>query len=193
MIALAPLPTPPAPLRSGDDNIVLADGRVAELRPIAPADAPAHREFMARLAPEDVRFRFFRPVRWLPESEVARLTAIDPEREMAIIATVPGAAGGPETLGVARAAVDPGGAHAEFAIIVRSDLKRRGLGQALVARLAKECLARGIPELRGQVLRDNRAMLRLAESLGATRHRSEAGPGTVEIRIALEPPPATPA
>ena len=192
MNAPASLPSAPPPLHSGDDGIVLADGRVAVLRPIAPGDAAAHREFMARLAPEDVRFRFFRPVRQLPADEVARLTAIDPEREMAFIATAPDATGRPETLGVARAAIDPDRAYAEFAIIVRSDLKRHGLGRALVSRLARECRARGIPELRGQVMRDNHAMLRLAEHLGATRHPSAAGPGTVEIRIGLERAPTTP-
>jgi acetyltransferase len=181
-LALAePASPPPA-----DDRVALADGRVAVLRGVTPDDAAAHRDFMARLAPEDVRTRFHRPVRWLPPDTVRRFTTIDPSREIAFIATAMGRHGRPETLGVARAAFEPGRGHAEMAVTVRSDLKRRGLGRALLARLVEECRARGITELRGSVMRENLAMLRLAERLGAQKSSSSAGPGAIEIKIRLD-------
>ena len=52
-------------------------------------DEPAHYDFMSKLTPEDVRFRFFGTVRQLPHSEMARLTQINYDREMAFVATAP--------------------------------------------------------------------------------------------------------
>ena len=59
---------------------------------------------------------------------VARLTQIDYAREMAFVALTPG---GDEVLGVVRMIADPDYVRAEYAIIVRSDLKGAGLGWAL--------------------------------------------------------------
>jgi acetyltransferase len=53
----------------------------------------------------------------------ARLTQIDYDREMAFIAIRKRADGSFETLGVVRPVADPDNIAAEFAIIVRSDLK----------------------------------------------------------------------
>ena len=47
---------------------------------------------------------------------------------MAFIADAPRCRRQRETLGVVRAVTDPDNVEAEFAIIVRSDLKGRGLG-----------------------------------------------------------------
>ena len=68
-------------------------GRTLELRPIKPEDEPQHRAFAERLAPADLRLRFFSSRRELPRSELARLTQIDYAREMAFIATAPAADG----------------------------------------------------------------------------------------------------
>ena len=73
-----------------------------------------------------MRSRFFHAIRVLPPSELARLTQIDYEREMAFIAVRPTADGGEETLGVVRAHADPDNVAAEFAVLVRSDLKGSG-------------------------------------------------------------------
>lgn len=110
---------------------VTLQGRPLKLRPIRPEDEPQHREFFSRLDPEDVRFRFFRVLRTLQKSEFARLTQIDYDREMAFIATRRNAQSQPETVVVVRAIADPDNARAEFAIIVRSDLKGHGLGSPL--------------------------------------------------------------
>lgn len=163
----------------------LADGRQATLRPIRPEDEPAHYAFAARLTPEDIRFRFFRPVRSLPPGEMARLTHIDPEREMAFIASARGPGGEPETLGVVRTVGDPATRRAEFAIVVRSDLKGQGLGSALLAKMIRYCRARGTVEIVGQVLRDNGAMLALAERFGFRRTRALPADNAIEISLVL--------
>ena len=150
------------------------------VRPIRPEDEGQHRRFLEQLAPEDVRMRVFYTRRELPHSELARLTQIDYDREMAFIAEVPGA-DGPQTLGVARAVSDPDNTEAEFAVIVRSDLKARGLGTLLMATLEDYLRQRGTQRLFGQVLRENAAMLQLARSEGYTVE--EARESDPDIRV----------
>ena len=97
------------------------------LRPIRPEDEPQHAEFLARIDPE-MCTRFFHLVRVFSHSQLARFTQIDYDREIAFIAT---RHDGPkaETLGVVRAISDPDRTSADFAILVRSDLKGKGLAR----------------------------------------------------------------
>ncbi len=69
-------------------------------------------------------------------------------------------------LGEVRASTDPDNLRAEFAIMVRSDLKGRGLGQALLSKLIRYLKGRGTGQLAGECLRQNEAMAALARSLG---------------------------
>jgi acetyltransferase len=178
-LAIRPYP------RELEEWMTLRSGRPVLLRPIRPEDEPAHHAFHARLTPEDIRSRHFSLVRELPHSQMARFTQIDYDREMAFIATAPDPQGQPETLGVVRAAFDPDNTRAEFAIIVRSDLKGQGLGYALLDKMIRYCRSRGVRAVVGQVLPDNRAMLDLAQSLGfESRFLPERGVIEVELRLA---------
>ena len=114
------------------EEIVEVNGWRLRVRPIRPEDEPRHSEFLTRIDAEDIQLRFFHAVGPLPHSQLARLTQIDYDREMAFIAVPDGVDSSP-TLGVVRAIADPDRARAEFAILVRSDLKGKGLGAAVVA------------------------------------------------------------
>jgi hypothetical protein len=109
------------------------------LRPIRPEDEAQHLAFLQRLDPVDIRMRIFYSRRSIERSELARLTQIDYEREMAFIATGSDPVRRAETLGVARALADPDNVEAEFGIIVRSDLKGGGLGERLMRKLIGTC------------------------------------------------------
>jgi acetyltransferase len=132
------------------------------VRPIRPEDEPQHRAFIESLRPEDLRLRFFSSRRELPRSELARLTQIDYAREMAFIAVRTLADGTVQTLGVARAVIDPDNVDAELGIIVRSDLKAQGLGQLLLRKMIDYLTGRGTERLIAMVLRENRPMRELA-------------------------------
>jgi acetyltransferase len=155
------------------------------LRPIRPDDEARHLAFLQGLDPEDIRMRIFSIRREIARSELARLTQIDYEREMAFIALVTRPDGEAETIGAVRALTDPDNAHAEFGIIVRSDLKGRGLGRLLMDKMIRYCRERGTGELVGDVLRENTGMLKLIRSLGF-----EVLPGEehdfVRIRLPLQ-------
>lgn len=122
-------------------------------------------------------------VRELPEADLAHLTQIDYDREMAFVAVARDALGVEEILGVARACVDPDNDVAEFAVLVRSDLKRQGLGTLLMRKLIRYCRERGTRELRGDVLSDNLAMLHLASALGFTVCGRELNVATVALDL----------
>jgi len=161
-------------------------GRAAVLRPIRPEDEAQHRAFLARLDPEDVRLRVFYSRRTIEHSELARLTQIDYEREMAFIATTNTALGDEETLGVARAVCDPDNEDAEFGIVVRSDLKGGGLGERLMRKLIDHFRARGTRRLVAGVLTENHRMLQLAAELGFEddAEQPEAGVRRIHLRLA---------
>ena len=141
-------------------------GRRLLLRPIRPEDTPQHRSFLSRIAPQDLYTRFFSVVRELPEADLAHFTQIDYDRDMAFVAVERTGSGAEEILGVARACADPDNNAAEFAVLVRSDLKRQGLGRLLMEKLVRYCRARGTQQLWGNVLSENTAMLHLSLSLG---------------------------
>ncbi|MCW5612176.1 MAG: bifunctional acetate--CoA ligase family protein/GNAT family N-acetyltransferase [Rubrivivax sp.] len=148
--------------------------RPLTLRPIRPEDEPQHLAFLQKLDPVDIRMRVFYSRQSITRTELARLTQIDYEREMAFVATAPAEGGGApeETLGVVRATCDPDNDSAEFGIVVRSDLKGGGLGELLMRKLIDHLRARGTKRLVATVLRENARMLELARDLGF-RHATE--------------------
>ena len=164
-------------------------GRTLTLRPIRPEDEAQHLSFLGQLDPLDIRMRIFYSRRSIERSELARLTQIDYEREMAFIATapLPGAGSGEETLGVARALCDPDNQDAEFGIVVRSDLKGGGLGLLLMNKLIAHLRARGTQRLVALVLSENTRMLELARELGFELDEVQPDPDTrrIHLRLAL--------
>lgn len=137
-------------------------GQPLLLRPIRPEDEAAHQVFLDAVTPDDLRLRFFQAPHRLSHDELARLTQIDYEREMAFIAVD----AAQQTLGVARLVRDPDNTEAEFAVLVRSDLQGRGLGRLLMQRLLDYAAARGTQRIVGDVLRENHGMLGLVKALG---------------------------
>jgi len=150
------------------------------LRPICPEDAEAVERFFARLTPEDIRHRFFTPRHALSDKLLVRLTQIDYDREMALVLF-----DGSEIAGISRLVADPDGAKAEFAVIVRSDLKGKGLGRLLLQRLIAYAQGRGIGQLTGQVLEDNVMMLSLCRALGFKLSAVSEPQGIVRADLSL--------
>jgi acetyltransferase len=154
------------------------------LRPIRPEDEAQHRAFLERLDPIDIRMRIFYSRRSIEHSELARLTQVDYERELAYVATQ-GEGAAPETLAVARATIDPDNVEAEFGIVVRSDLKGGGLGELLMQKLIRHLRERGTQRLVGIVLRENARMLELARQLGFQQEPAPQAEDSLRIVLPL--------
>ena len=166
-------------------------GRALVLRPIRPEDGPQHAAFVDQLDALDMRMRFFYSRRQIGPTEMARLTQIDYEREMAFIATAPTPDGREETLGVVRAVADPDNQEAEFAITVRSDLKGGGLGELLMRKLIHHFQSRGTRRMVGEVLKENERMLELARELGFEVDPAHSEPDTHRVTLDLQETAAT--
>jgi len=163
-------------------------GRQLVLRPIRPEDEAQHRAFLERCHAQDLHLRFFQAPHRLSHDELARMTQIDYEREMALVLVDEQPRDGPETLGVGRLARDPDNVEAEFAVLVRSDLHGQGLGRLLMQALIDHAAAQRTQRLVGHVLRENWVMLHLLHSLG---FEGETDPETSTVtRMTLQVLPA---
>ncbi|MER2508700.1 MAG: acetate--CoA ligase family protein, partial [Amaricoccus sp.] len=145
------------------------------LRPILPADAILYPDFLARIAPADIRSRFLAPRHNFTEADVVRMSQLDYDREMAFVAIGPDGA----LAGVSRMSCDPDHRSAEYALLVRSDLKGRGLGRGLLSLLIDYAKADGLRELEGMVLTENRGMHALIGKLGFRIEHAPDDPGVV--------------
>jgi len=139
----------------------LRDGTTLRIRPLRAEDKPILHDIAAHMSLEDLRLRFFTPVKGLSDAVAARLSWLDHDRELALLAERHGIA-----LAVAHFFADPDKSRAEFAIAVRSDWKRRGVGYLLMTRLIDIARQGGIGEFVAEVLRENEPMLQMCRKLG---------------------------
>jgi GNAT superfamily N-acetyltransferase len=126
-------------------------------------------------------------MRSLPRSQLARFTQIDYDREMALVAIVKDRDGLERSLGEVRAVTDPDNTVADFAIVVRSDIKGKGLGRRLLASIIDYSRSRGTVELRGETMSGNLRMQHLARDLGFELKTGE-DLGTIALRLRLREP-----
>ena len=133
-------------------HIAMPDGRAIFVRPVRPEDEPLYRPFFTRVTPEDLRLRFFAPVKDFSHAFIARFTQLDYDRAMAFIA-LDNASGG--MLGVVRLHANSTHESGEFAILVRSDLKGHGLGWQLMQMIIDYARAEGLQPLKAKSWREH--------------------------------------
>src|SRR5262245_38424615 len=142
---------------------VLPDGTHVLLRPLRPDDGALYPEFVAHIAPEDSRLRFFSAMKELTEQRIHELTHLDYQRAMAFIAFDEANC---QMLGVVRLHLDADRRGGEFAVIVRSAFKGHGLGWMLMQRMIEYARMIGLERVHGQVLAENTRMLHMSAALG---------------------------
>jgi RimJ/RimL family protein N-acetyltransferase len=141
-----------------------ADGTVITIRPISAADLALEQAFVNGLSASTVYQRLMSARRPSLE-ELRRLTDIDHERELALIATTP-VQGRERQIGVARYVKQSSPGNAEFAIVLSDDWQRRGLGTRLLVSLLVAAKNHGVRRLVGTTMSENRGMLALGRKLG---------------------------
>ncbi|WP_341259593.1 bifunctional acetate--CoA ligase family protein/GNAT family N-acetyltransferase [Morganella morganii] len=147
-----------------EENFQLKDGAVVHVRPILPEDEPLLKAFIDRVTKEDLYYRYFSEISEFTHDDLAKMTQIDYDREMAFVAVDSGG----QIIGVARAMSDPDNREAEFAVLVRSDMKGNTLGYQLMCKLLAYTKSRGILLLTAITMPENRNMIQLAKKLGFT-------------------------
>jgi acetyltransferase len=165
------------------------DGTPLLLRPVRPEDEELLRQFFAQVSPDDLRLRFFAPVRDFGHAFIARLTQLDYARAMAFFA-IDESSG--ELLGGVRIHADANYQTAEYAVLVRSDLQGRGLGWLLMRMILEYARAEGLRRIEGQVLRENTTMLAMCAELGFIAAADADDPGIVNVSLDLNETPRPP-
>jgi acetyltransferase len=164
-----------------ETTLTLGDGSEVLVRPVRPEDEPAVAAFFRAVVPEDLRQRFFAPVKEVPRVFIARLTQIDYARTIALIAL--DAAG--TVVGVVQLHRDVVGDAGEYAILLRSDRKGRGLGWRLMKTLIRLAKREGLRTITGQVLTENTTMLALCRELGFDVAPDPDDPGVRDVTLTL--------
>ena len=165
-------------------HLVLGDGdwRVF-VRPLQPGDGARDRDLLAHVSQRDLRLRFFDSIKEFSPEFIARLTQLDYARAMAFIAIDEVS---DETLGVVRLHGDGTGEAGEYAILLRSDLKGRGLGWALMQLIIEYAKSVGMRRITGQVLHENSVMLKMCRELGFIVATSAEDRGVYDVTLVFE-------
>jgi acetyltransferase len=144
------------------------DGDKVLMRAIKPEDEPLWSEMIESLSPATAEFRFFGPVKEVTKSMGVRYCHIDYDREIAIVAVrEPKGKKKELMLGVARLAIETANTEeGEFAVLVRDDYQRKGVGGKLMDALIQAARDHHVREIHGDVLASNTSMQHFAESLG---------------------------
>lgn len=157
--------------------------RCVQVRPVRPDDEEMFRTFFAQVDPEDVRLRFFAPVRDFNHAFLARLTQLDYSRAIAFVAIDEAAEEGRRMLGAVRLHANANHDTGEFAILVRSDIKGTGLGVALMRMMIDWARAEGIGCVEGSVLAENRPMRAVCRHLGFAEKPMPDDPSLVKATL----------
>jgi len=143
----------------------MKDGTTIAVRPVRPEDVDLEQEFIAAMSEESRRFRFMDSTREVPQSLIARLTQVDYDRELALIATI-NDHGQQRQIGSARYTRTADGESVEFALAVSEEWQQCGLGRRLMGAIIDCARAKSYRAMVGDVLSENKKMLRLMTSLG---------------------------
>ena len=160
-------------------DITLRDGRAVHIRAAGPADEAELLQAFERMSHDARYMRFMHVVREPNRERLRKVLASFPEAGIGIVATVP-AADGVDIVGSAIAVFDSDRTSCEFAITVASAFGGAGLATALMTALIDEAARRGMKEMEGFVLTQNKPMLRLAKRLGFS---VKAEPSDASVRI----------
>jgi acetyltransferase len=150
----------------------LADGTTLVVRPIRPEDETMLVAFHRKLGEASVRQRYLAPLRLDSRTTHERLLRVcfsDYDRDIALVVEHHPAGAPPEAseiLAVGRLGRRAPHADAEFAILVRDDWQRRGLGTELLRRIVDVARQEGVPRVTATMLPDNLAMMHVATKLG---------------------------
>ncbi|MGX9430099.1 MULTISPECIES: bifunctional acetate--CoA ligase family protein/GNAT family N-acetyltransferase [Bradyrhizobium] len=158
------------------------DGRRIFARPIRPEDEPQIHDLLRHVTAEDLRLRFFAPIKEFSHEFIARLTQLDYARAMAFVAVDESTQ---EILGVVRIHSDSIYESGEYAILLRTDLKGKGLGWALMQLLIEYARSEGLKAISGQVLTENIVMLDMCRKFGFEVKADPLEHGLCDVKLAL--------
>jgi len=164
-------------------HLVLGDGWRIFVRPIRPDDEFLIRDLLVHVTKEDLRLRFFDSIKEFSHQFIAKLTELDYLRAMAFAAIDEANS---EMLGVVWLYSDSVHETGEYAILLRSDLKGRGLGWALMQLIIEYAKSEGLKQISGEILQENAVMLKMCRELGFKVTTDAEDRGVCDVTLVLE-------
>lgn len=163
-------------------SINIPDVGPIHVRPIRNDDAGLFEGLFKALSQQSVYLRFFSFLRQLPPQLLARLTQVNYDQEVVLVA-LQRQSGQEIMLGDARIVQTSDPASAEFSVVVRDELHGKGIGACLLQHCLAIARRRGFRHICGFVLPDNKQMLRLGRKLGFTIQHVL---GSVEYELTID-------
>ena len=172
---------PDKEIGSGERHQATRGGEHIVIRRAEPQDKALYTDFLRDVTPEDLRLRFFAHIVELSAAEGDRLSHLDYSHEMVFVA-VDEASG--RMLGLVRLRDELDEQTAEFAILVRSQLKGHGVGWLLMQRVIDYAKEKHLRRVYGDVLAENTSMLQMTAELGF--HEEDIGSGLRRVVLDLQ-------
>jgi RimJ/RimL family protein N-acetyltransferase len=166
---------------SGDLHEATRGGEHIVIRRAKPEDKALYLDFLRDVSAEDLRLRFFAHIRELTVAEADKLGHLDYSHEMVFVALDEQTG---QMLGLVRLKDELDEQTAEFAILVRSQLKGHGLGWLLMQRVIDYAKEKDLRRVYGDVLAENASMLQMSAELGF--HEEDIGSGVRRVVLDLQ-------
>jgi RimJ/RimL family protein N-acetyltransferase len=164
-------------------HLVLGDGWRIFVRPIRRNDDLMVRDLLAHVSKEDLRLRFFDSIKEFSPQFIAGLIDIDGLHVTALVAIDEASS---EMLGVVWLHSDALRESGEYAILLRSDLKGRGLGWDLMQLMIEYAKSEGLGRIDGQILQENSVMLKMCRELGFEVKTDAEDRGVCNVALMLD-------
>jgi acyl-CoA hydrolase/GNAT superfamily N-acetyltransferase len=165
----------------------LFDGTKIVLRPVRITDEQPLQRMLYSLSDESTYRRFLSYKQAHPHAEMQRLVEVDYAQNMALVACAPESE---DIVGIVRYDVEPGTPIAEIAFVVRDDWQGRGVGTAMLQRMAEIARAQGIGAFTADILQDNKPMLMVFHRSGL-KLETRLDSGVYHVVVALGSHPGT--
>ncbi|RJP17427.1 MAG: N-acetyltransferase [Candidatus Abyssobacteria bacterium SURF_5] len=166
-------------------RVTLADGTEISLRPIKPTDEDLMIELFNSFSKETIYFRFFSTLKYMPKDQLEKMTHIDYEKQMAIVALVD-EDGRERMVAVGRYTLEKDNPdEAEFAIVVQDSYQKRGIGTEVLRHLAHVAKLQGVRVIVGYIMNENVRMFGVLRKSGLimSKHNWDRGVTRVDIPI----------
>ena len=164
----------------------LENGARILIRPVRVSDEGAVQRMFYELSEESTYKRFFGYRKVHSHEDMQKFVDSDYDLSMGLVVCGPGS---DEILGMARYDVDPATKLGDIAFVVRDDWQGRGVGTALMRRMAEIARAKGLRGFSADVLVGNKGMLGVFHRSGlVVRSRLDGTSYHLEALFEPEPP-----
>lgn len=165
-------------------EVILRDGQSLRVRPIRPDDKQRLKDLFYRLSPLTRYLRFQHVKTHITDEELAYYTEVVPPQRCAYVGTI-GEGEKERIIAIGRYDTVPDMKSAEVAFVVEDNIQLRGVGTALLEKLAETAVRYKIKKFVGGVLPENTRMLELFDESGFKIDR-QLVEGVYQISINLE-------